>query len=224
MEAEQIAPALDEVETAAAPYAPAALFALAGEGYNTLFEVLIACIVSVRTLEEDTLRVSRRLFAAARTPSKIAALDDGELLALLDGSTFPEPKVTQIKGIANRVVDEFGGALPADYDTLLSLRGVGAKCASLTLGVATGETPHTPVDVHVHRVANRWGVVATKTPEKTMTALDAVLTPTDRVRINRLLVPFGKHLCTGNLPPRCSVCPLAPPGGACEQIGVSQKR
>ncbi|MBC8143042.1 MAG: endonuclease III, partial [Armatimonadetes bacterium] len=193
MNAEQIAPALDEVEAAVQPYAPAALFTLATEGYQTLFEILIACIVSVRTLEEDTLAVSRRLFSIARTPADIAALADDELIALLEGSTFPKPKVQQIKGIAERAEREFNGVLPADYDALLSFHGVGAKCASLALGVATGETPHTPVDTHVHRVVNRWGVVDTKTPEKTMITLDAVLTESDRVRINRLLVPFGKH-------------------------------
>ena len=222
MTPEQIAPALDAVETAVSPFVPAALFTLAKEGYDTLFEVVVACIVSVRTLEADTLAVSRRVLSVARTPTAVAALPEDDLLALLSGSTFPEPKARQIVQIAKRTLSDFGGTLPADYDTLLSLPGVGAKCAALSLGVSTGETPHTPVDTHVHRVANRWGVAETKTPEKTMIALDALLSPPDRVRINRLLVPFGKYVCTGGtLPPRCSTCPLS---DICEQVGVARKR
>lgn len=213
---------MDAVREAVKPYPSAALFELAKEGYGSLFEILIACIISVRTLEEDTLAVSRRLFAVARTPAELRALSDEELLALLNGSTFHEPKVRQLKGIAERAECDFAGILPADYETLLTLHGVGPKCASLALGVSTGETPHTPVDTHVHRVTNRWGVVATKTPEKTMDALDTVLRPAERIEINRLLVPFGKYVCTGGtLPPRCSVCPLQ---AICSRVGVTKSR
>ena len=222
MNAEQIASALDAIRDAVEPYPDAALFELAREGFGSLFEVLVACVISVRTLEEDTFAVSRRLFAAARTPAGLAALSDDELLTLLDGSTFPEPKVRQLKGIAECAERDFSGNLPADYETLLTLPGVGPKCASLALGVSTGQTPHTPVDTHVHRVTNRWGVIATKTPEKTMVALDAVLQPSERIAVNRLLVPFGKHVCTGGtLPPRCSTCPLQ---DTCSRVGVAKHR
>ncbi len=222
MTPEQIAPALDSVRAAVTPYPPAALFQLAGEGYSSLFEVLVACVVSVRTLEENTLAVSRRLFAGARTPAAVAALGDDELLTLLSGTTFPELKVSQIKGIAGRALADHAGGLPADYETLLALPGVGPKCASLALGVSTGATPHTPVDTHVHRVANRWGVVATMNPEKTMVALDTILSPAERIAINRLLVPFGKYICTGGtLPPRCSICPLS---SVCDRVGVVKNR
>ncbi|MBC8134269.1 MAG: endonuclease III [Fibrella sp.] len=222
MNTEQIAPALESVRDAVESYPSAALFELHREGYQSLFEILLACIISVRTLEKDTLAVSRRLFAVARTPAELSALSDDELLPLLEGSTFPEPKVGQLKGIAEYAERDFAGALPADYDTLLRLHGVGPKCASLAIGVATGETPHTPVDTHVHRVANRWGIVATKTPEKTMDALDAVLQPAERIEINRLLVPFGKYICTGGtLPPRCSTCPLRE---VCDRVGVTRSR
>lgn len=222
MNTEQIAPALDAVRVAVATYPSAALFELCKEGYSSIFEVLVACIISVRTLEEDTFAVSRRLFAVARTPTELLALSDDELLTLLDGSTFPEPKVRQLKGIAERAERDFAGTLPADYEMLLTLHGVGPKCASLTLGVATGETPHTPVDTHVHRVTNRWGVITTRTPEKTMVALDAILQPAERIEINGLLVPFGKYICTGGtLPPRCSTCPLL---AVCDRVGVTKSR
>ncbi len=174
-----------------------ALFVFFGERFGSLFEILIACVISVRTLEEYTLAVSRRIFAVARTPEELITLSDTQLLALLDGPTFSEPKVRQLKDIAEVAERDFGGTLPADYETLLTLHGTGPKCASLALSIATGETPHTPVDTHVHRVTNRWGVVATKTPEKSMGALDALFRPPGRLEINRLLVPFGKYVCKG---------------------------
>lgn len=213
---------LAAVRDAVKIYPPATLFVLAGEGYTSLWEVLVGCIVSVRTREEETVAVSRHLFARARDASALLALSDPELLLLLEGSTFPEAKVHNLKAIARRTVEEFGGSLPADYETLLSLPGVGPKCANLALGIACGRAEHVPVDTHVHRVCNRWGYIQAKTPEKTMAALDAVLPVKYRVEINRMLVPFGKYLCTGGAnPPRCSTCPVA---AKCARVGVTRSR
>ena len=121
-----------------------------------------------------------------------------------------------IAGAARRVVEEFGGTLPCDSDILLSFHGVGPKCANLVLGVACGQA-HIGVDIHVHRVTNRWGIVKAKTPEKTMEALQHELPQANWVEINALLVPFGKHVCTG-FRPKCSTCPLL---DMCKQVGVT---
>ena len=121
--------------------------------------------------------------------------------------------------IAVRAVEEFGGAVPCDRDVLLSFRGVGPKCANLALGIACGEAC-IGVDVHVHRVTNRWGYVRAATPEQTMVALEAVLPRRHWLEINRLLVPFGKHICTGTLP-KCSTCPVL---DMCRQVGVTSHR
>jgi endonuclease-3 len=102
---------------------------------------------------------------------------------------------------------------------LLSLHGVGPKCAHLVLGTACGR-PYIGVDVHVHRVANRWGYVRAATPEKTMAALEEKLPQRYWVEINALLVPFGKHVCTG-VAPKCSTCPLL---DMCRQVGVTTHR
>ncbi|MCC6936008.1 MAG: hypothetical protein IT333_05805, partial [Thermomicrobiales bacterium] len=75
-------------------------------------------------------------------------------------------------------------------------------------------------DIHVHRVTNRWGYVQTRTPEQTMVVLEEKLPQKYWLEINRLLVPFGKHICTGNLP-RCSTCPLL---DVCQQVGVTTHR
>jgi len=114
------------------------------------------------------------------------------------------------------VADEYAGVLPCDDSVLRSFRGVGPKCAHLALGIACGQL-RISVDVHVHRVTNRWGYVRTRTPEETMAALEQRLPPRHWVEINALLVPFGKHVCTGRLP-KCSVCPVL---DMCQQVGVT---
>lgn len=96
---------------------------------------------------------------------------------------------------------------------------MGPKCAYLALGVATG-TGGISVDIHVHRVTNRWGYVSAATPEQTMSALEQVLPKRYWIEINRLLVPFGKHICPGRLP-ACSTCPVRP---MCRQVGVGRHR
>ena len=195
------------------------MFQLAEEGYRTPFEQLIACIISIRTLEETSLPVSRRLFKAARTPDAIAALPIPEIERLISPSTFAETKAVSIRVIAERVRDEFGGELPCDGVVMQQFAGVGPKCANLALGIACGQ-PTIPVDIHVHRVVNRWGYVRTKTPEQTLTALEPNLPQEYRPAINRLLLPFGKYICTGPAP-RCPECPLI---DICPKIGVTRVR
>jgi endonuclease-3 len=109
--------------------------------------------------------------------------------------------------------------MPCREEVLLGFRGVGPKCANLVLGIACDQEK-IGVDIHVHRVTNRWGYVQTATPEQTMDALSARLPARYHVEINRLLVPFGKHVCTGTLP-HCSTCPVL---DYCRQVGVTRHR
>ena len=199
--------------------ADAAMFALATEGYTTLFEQLVACIISIRTRDETMVVCARRLFERARTPKAIAALPVRSIDALIRESAFHEAKARQIREIARRTATEFGGELPCRFDLLTSFHGVGPKCANLALGITCGES-RIGVDVHVWRVTNRWGYVAAPTPEQTLHALERKLPKKYWVEINRLLVPFGKHVCTGRLP-KCSTCPVRE---MCRQVGVTEHR
>ena len=202
-----------------ARFRKAALFELYEDGYTSAFDQLLACIISIRTRDEDTVPITKRLFTRARTPQAVSELPVEEINRLLLGSTFREGKAPQIREIARRVAVDFGGELPGDLETLLSFRGVGIKCAHLVLGIACGQ-PRIGVDIHVHRITNRWGYVATTTPEKTTAALEKVLPQAYWVEINALLVPFGKHVCTGTAP-KCSTCSLRP---MCQQVGVTSHR
>ena len=207
------------IRVAVRPFPKAAMFELADDGFSSPFEQIVACIISIRTRDEVTIPTARRLFARARTPLEVSRLTSREIDQLIRACTFHERKAQQILGIARRVVDEYEGALPCEADALLSFEGVGPKCANLALGIACGQ-PRVSVDIHVHRVTNRWGYVRARTPEQTSVALESKLPRRYWVEINRLLVPFGKHICTGALP-RCSECPVLE---FCRQVGVERHR
>jgi endonuclease-3 len=195
------------------------MFELAEDGFDSPFEQVVACIISVRTRDEITLQVARELFAKARTPVEMASMSVPAIDTAIRRSTFHSAKARSIRTIAMRAVQQHGGQLPCDAGVLLGLPGVGPKCANLVLGIACGQSM-IGVDIHVHRVTNRWGVVAERTPERTMAALEKILPRRYWVEINRLLVPFGKHICTG-VQPKCSTCVVVE---MCNQVGVTSHR
>lgn len=206
---------MTRVREAVKPFPKAAMFELRDDGFTTLFEQIIACVLSVRTYDEVSIEAARRLFAIARTPEELAALPAEEIDDLIEDVTFHERKTPQIVSIAQYAVST-GGTLPCDDAALQSLPGVGPKCAHLALGIACHQRLIS-VDVHVHRITNRWGYVQTRTPEQTMLALEKRLPKRYWVAINELLVPFGKHICLGSRP-RCSTCPVRE---MCARVGVT---
>ncbi|MGH2533509.1 MAG: endonuclease III domain-containing protein [Thermomicrobiales bacterium] len=210
---------MDGVREAVRPYPNAVLHELAELGHTSLFEQVVACIISIRTLEEVTMPAAKRLFEVARTPAEMLTLSPAGIEQLIRPSTFYERKAHQILTIAERAVADYDGDLPCDDEVVRSFSGVGPKCANLALGIACG-LPRISVDIHVHRVTNRWGYVTAKTPEQTLAALEAVLPEQYAVEINALLVPFGKYHCTRNVP-KCSTCPVLE---YCRQVGVTTHR
>jgi endonuclease-3 len=211
--------ALKLISDAVRPFPKAAMFELAEQGFDSPFEQLVACMISIRTYDEVSLPTAKRLFARARTAEQISRITPKEIDELINTCTFHERKSGQIHDIAKLIVGEYGGNLPCEREILLALPGIGPKCANLVLGIAC-EQPFISVDIHVHRVTNRWGYVKASTPEKTMTALEDKLPQRHWIDINRLLVPFGKHICTGNLP-KCSSCAVLK---MCQQAGVNNHR
>jgi endonuclease-3 len=193
----------------------AAMFDLRDRGFGSPFEQLVGSLISARTRDETTMAVCLRLFERARTPEAFVALGEGEVARLLSGASFPEPKARDLVALSRQILAA-GGEVPDTMEGLVKFRGVGPKIAALTLAVGFNR-PAIAVDVHVHRVTNRWGYVATTTPEATMAALAAKLPERYWVEINERLVPFGKYVCTGPRP-RCSSCLLL---SMCQQVGVT---
>lgn len=214
---------IDEVfhrlRNAVADHPKAAMFDLRDRGHDTPFEQLVGALISARTRDEATLAACLRLYAEARTPGQLAAMAPARLVELLRGVGFREVKARDLIALSRRIVDEHGGDVPDTLDGLTAFRGVGPKIAALTLAVGFGR-PAIAVDVHVHRIVNRWGYVQASTPEKTADALAAVLPERYWIEINERLVPFGKFVCTATRP-RCSTCPLL---SMCRRVGVTSSR
>jgi endonuclease-3 len=183
------------------------------------FKVLISCILSLRTQDRTTASASERLFALASTPATMAALSSETIETAIYPVGFYRVKTAQIKEISSVLLDRYSGCVPDDLDELLKLKGVGRKTANLVVTLGFGK-PGICVDTHVHRICNRWGYVATRTPEETEYALRGKLPEEYWLTINDLLVTFGQNLCHP-VSPRCSSCPLY---DLCERVGVTRFR
>lgn len=183
------------------------------------FKTLISCILSLRTKDQTTAAASERLFARAATPAAIAAVPARTLERLIFPVGFYRTKAKVIRGICRDLIGKHGGKVPDDIDTLLTLKGVGRKTANLVVTEAYRK-PGICVDTHVHRISNRWGLVATPTPDKTEMALREILPRRYWLGYNGILVAFGQTICHPTSP-RCTQCPIE---RACPRIGVTHWR
>jgi endonuclease-3 len=202
-----------------APKWNAPIVALAAQQNRSPFLTLIGCILSLRTKDQMTAVACERLFAEARTPEAMLAIASAALEKLIYPVGFYRTKAKVIRGICRDLIDKFAGAVPDNIDDLLTLNGVGRKTANLVVTQAFRK-PGICVDTHVHRISNRWGLVATKTPDKTELALREVLPRRHWIDYNTILVAFGQTLCQP-VSPWCSRCPIAT---ECPKIGVVHSR
>lgn len=183
------------------------------------FKVLIATLLSLRTRDETTAIVAPRLFAMADTPATMAALDERQIAELIYPVGFYRNKARDIKAICTILITKYNGDVPTTMDELLALPGVGRKTANLVLAIGHN-IPAICVDIHVHRICNRWGYLDTKTPEETEMALRRDLPESAWIAINGLLVTLGQQICHP-VSPRCSQCPVA---DVCARRGVTRQR
>ena len=179
----------------------------------TPFQHLIGTILSARCRDEVTDVVSRRLFERYPTPEALASARPRAVEKLIRSIGFYRMKAKYVIGTARRLVDTFGGKVPATIEELLSFPGVGRKVANCVL-VYAFEKAAIPVDTHVHRVSNRLGWVATKAPDQTERALASLLPRRHWLEVNELLVAHGKAVCLPRRPKclQCEVAPLCPKG------------
>jgi endonuclease-3 len=183
------------------------------------FLTLIGCILSLRTNDKTTAIAAPRLFAKARTPSEMLALEPREIEELIYPVGFYRTKARGIREICRDLIERFDGRVPDEIDDLVTLKGVGRKTANLVV-TESFRKPGICVDTHVHRISNRWGLVATTTADKTEVALREVLPHRYWIEYNSLLVAFGQTLCHPTSP-WCSRCPIAT---KCPRVGVTRSR
>ena len=186
---------------------------------NDPFAVLVSCIISLRTRDEVTELASARLFNLAKLPAELLELSNAKIEKAIYPAAFYRNKTKSLKELCQVLVKEYSGKVPDKLEELLKLKGVGRKTANLTL-ILGHNKPGICVDIHVHRISNRWGYVKTKSPDETEMVLREILPKRFWKGFNDLLVSFGQNLCKP-VSPFCSSCPIE---DQCPKIGVNRSR
>jgi endonuclease-3 len=181
--------------------------------------VLVSTILSLRTKDEVTLVTSKALLDKAPSPEALLTLPEEEVARLAYPAGFYRTKAANLMKIAAILTSQYGGSVPADLDALLALPGVGRKTANLVL-IEAFDMDGICVDVHVHRISNRMGLVSTKSPDETEEALRRGLPLKYWKPINALLVLYGQRICRP-MSPFCSQCVIK---AHCRRIGVERFR
>jgi endonuclease-3 len=195
---------------------------IAGETSRDPWAVLVSTVLSLRTKDEVTLVTSQRLREKAPGPAKLRSLSEEAVAALAYPAGFYRTKAASLKKIAEILLEQYGGKVPDDMESLLALPGVGRKTANLVLSEAFGKDAIC-VDIHVHRISNRlgfFGAAGTKDPFETEMALRSILPRKYWKQINSLFVFYGQQICRP-VSPHCSRCVI---GDHCPRLNVGRSR
>lgn len=192
---------------------------VAKESDRDPFLILISTLLSLRTKDKTTREAGDRLFALARTPATMLQVPLKKLERVIYPVGFYRTKAKAIHQICRRLIDDYGAKVPDSIDELVTLPGVGRKTANLVVTIGYGK-PGICVDIHVHRISNRWGFINTKTPEESENVLRQKLPKQYWITYNDLLVPYGQNLCLP-VSPLCSQCKLTE---LCDRVGVTRSR
>ncbi|MDY0151440.1 MAG: endonuclease III [Candidatus Cloacimonas sp.] len=179
------------------------------------FKVLVATILSARTKDETTSRAAKALFQVVHKADDFDKYNLEELDAIIYQVGFHKTKSKHLKQLPAVLNEKFGGEVPQEIDDLLTLPGVGRKTANLVRVIAF-QKPGICVDIHVHRICNRWGYIKTLTPFDSEMALRKLLPEKHWLQINSYVVAFGQNLCTPRKP-KCHECPIYE---FCDRVGV----
>jgi endonuclease III len=183
------------------------------------YKVLTACILSLRTKDETSIPASERMFVLAETPQDMVNVPIDALEKAIFPVGFYRNKARTILDISQDLLTRFNGQVPNTIDDLLTLKGVGRKTANLVMGLGHG-LPAICVDIHVHRICNRFGYIVTDTPEQTEWLLRDHLPLTHWAVINKVLVLHGQACCRP-VSPHCDCCPVA---DVCQKVNVKPRK
>ncbi len=170
------------------------------------FSILIGTILSARTKDESTTKVCKVLFSKYKNAKSLANAKVKDIEKIIKSIGFYHVKSKRIIEVAKIIDSQYKGIVPDDLETLVKLPGVGRKTANCVL-VYAYEKPAIPVDVHVHRISNRLGLVDTKTPEDTEQELMKKIPKKFWLDINDTFVMYGQNICKP-ISPMCDVCKI----------------
>jgi len=170
------------------------------------FKILIGTILSARTRDEVTTAVIKALFSRFKNPNELSRANLSDIKKLIQKIGFYNVKASRLKEVSQLIIKKYNGEVPSNLDDLLTLPGVGRKTANCVL-VYGFKKAAIPVDIHVHRISNRIGIVNTKNPEETENVLQKSIDKKYWIRVNETFVTFGQNICLP-IKPKCNVCQL----------------
>lgn len=168
------------------------------------FSILIGTILSARTKDESTSRIVKDLFKVYKNSRQLANAKIKDVEKIIKSIGFYHVKARRIIEVAKIIDSKYRGKVPDNLEKLIELPGVGRKTANCVL-VYAYEKPAIPVDIHVHRISNRLGLVQTKTPEDTEFELMKIIPKNLWLDINETFVKYGQNICKP-ISPMCDVC------------------
>jgi endonuclease-3 len=170
------------------------------------YTLLVAVVLSAQSTDAGVNKATRRLFAVADTPEKMLELGEEGVREHIKTINFFNTKAKNVIGLSRRLVEEFGGTVPADVSILETLPGVGRKTASVVVNMAFG-VPRIAVDTHIFRVANRIPLAVTQAPLETQDALEAIVPEDYLLHAHHWLILHGRYTCKARKP-ECYRCPI----------------
>ena len=185
---------------------PTALKNLQTQEEGDPYKILIGTILSARTRDETTAQVIKMLFSEFKNPDELSRADLKVIKKLIQKIGFYNVKATRIKEVSKILVEKYNSKVPSNLEDLLTFPGVGRKTANCVL-VYGFRKPAIPVDIHVHRISNRIGIVNTKKPEETEIDLQKSIDSRYWTGINETFVTFGQNICLP-IKPKCNLCHL----------------
>lgn len=170
------------------------------------YKILIGTILSARTRDETTTNVIKILFSKFKNANELSRANLKDIKELIQKIGFYNVKAARIKEVSKILVEKYNSKVPSNLEDLLSFPGVGRKTANCVL-VYGFRKPAIPVDIHVHRISNRIGLVNTKKPEETEMVLQKLIDRKYWTAVNETFVVFGQNICLP-IKPKCNVCRL----------------
>jgi endonuclease-3 len=174
--------------------------------FETPFQLLVATIMAAQATDKKVNQLTEVLFKAAPDAESMSRMDVEDIKTIIRPINYYNNKSKNILAVSQRLIDEFGGEVPASREALESLPGVGRKTANVVLGNAFG-IPAMPVDTHVHRVSNRIGLCKTAKPEETEAALLKIIPEAKLIDFHHYLLLHGRYTCKAKKP-ECGNCPI----------------
>lgn len=184
--------------------------------HESPFQLLVATILSAQCTDERVNAVTPELFRRFPTPADLAGADQSEVERVIHSLGFFRAKSTNLRAMARKLVDDFGGEIPRNLDDLTALPGVGRKTANVVLGTAFGIPTGVVVDTHVKRITRLLGLTESTNPEQIERDLMALLPRKEWINYSHRLIHHGRRICIARRP-KCHECPLLKD---CERVGL----